>query len=484
MNFKQFEFSKEKYKVLLVSTQRALMGFDLYARIPNLGLNSLAANVDQELFDVKVIDLICAGKKPIDYLKSTLDYYQPDAVGISAMSFQYSTALEIAKFIRNYNKEIKTLLGGYHASLAYDEILNSDAKNYFDFLMCGESEYAFNEFLKYLIGKTKIDEVPNVAFCSGQKIIINERAKLLDVNKINLPDRKARIINEGFYIFGYPADAVETSRGCVFDCSFCSITEMYGKSFRKYDVKRVIEDIIEAKNNGARAIVFVDDNITLDGKRFTQICNEIIKHKLNDVKYAVQASINGLKNTPNLIEKMAEAGVKWVFLGIEATSDETLNFLHKDNQFKSNEINFVVKELRKNGMVVFGGIIIGNPDDSEESIGKTFKFVKKLKLHVAGFVLLTPFPKTKVRQELIELGLLTNYDDYSKYNFYHANIRTKYLSSDELFKIRNKLDSKYLLYSSAIFRLIAKHPLFFFKLIGRLLFTKPKKILGYFSGKF
>ncbi|MBN1638057.1 MAG: B12-binding domain-containing radical SAM protein, partial [Ignavibacteriales bacterium] len=430
MNFKPFQFSKDKYRVLLVSTQRALMGFDLYARIPNLGLNSLAANVDQELFDVRIVDLICAGKKPIDYLKSILDYYQPKIVGVSAMSFQYSTALEIARFIRNYNKEIKILLGGYHSSLAYEEILSSNDKEYLDFLLYGESELAFNELLKYLIGKNKIEDVPNIAYCKNNKIIINQRAKLLDVNKINMPNRKARIIKKGFYIFGYPADAVETSRGCVFDCSFCSITEMYGKSFRKFDVNRVIDDIKDAKKNGAKAIVFVDDNITLDGKRFTQICDEIIKNKLNDIKYAVQASINGLKNTPNLIKKMAQAGVKWVFLGIEATSDDALSFLHKDNQFKSNEIADVVNKLRKNGMVVFGGIIIGNPDDSKESIWNTFEFVKKLKLHVAGFVLLTPFPKTRVRNELIEMGLLTNFYDYSKYNFYHANIKTKYLSSD------------------------------------------------------
>ncbi|MBN2572406.1 MAG: B12-binding domain-containing radical SAM protein [Ignavibacteriales bacterium] len=484
MNFKPFQFSKNKYRVLLVSTQRALMGFDLYARIPNLGLNSLAANIDKNLFDVRVVDLVCVGKKAVDYLKNIVDYYQPDVIGISAMSFQYATALELAKFIRSYNREIKILLGGYHASLTYEEILNGEGKEYFDILMCGESEFAFAELLKYFVAQNKIENVPNIAYWNGERIIVNERAKLLDVNKINLPDRASRIIKKGFYIFGYPADAVETSRGCVFDCSFCCITQMYGKSFRKFEVSRVIEDIKNAKSNGAKAIVFVDDNITLDGKRFTQICDEIIKEKLNNIKYAVQASINGLKNTPQLIEKMAESGVKWVFLGIEATSDEALNFLHKDNQFKSNEISGVVKKLKDNGMVVFGGIIIGNPNDSEKSIWTTFEFVKKLRLHVAGFVLLTPFPKTRVREELIEMGLLTNYYDYSKYNFYHANIKTKYLSSDGLFNIRNKLDSKYLLYSNAIFRLISKHPLFFFRLITRLLFTKPKKILGYFSGKF
>ena len=88
----------------------------------------------------------------------------------------------------------------------------------------------------------------------------------------------------------------------------------------------------------------------------------------------------------------------------------------------------------------------------------------------------------KTADELDELGLITNYDDYSKYNCYHANVRTKYLSSEQLFKLRNDLDNKYWLNTGALWRLIKQHPLFFTKLIPEQLIKRPKKVFAYLKG--
>src|SRR5205814_7159787 len=103
-----------------------------------------------------------------------------------------------------------------------------------------------------------------------------------------LPDRSARVLS-GYTVLGRQADVVETSRGCTYDCSFCSIIEMRGRNFHVYPIERVLADIADARRHGARAIFLVDDNITLDIRRFQSLCQAIIDSGFNDVDYIVQA---------------------------------------------------------------------------------------------------------------------------------------------------------------------------------------------------
>src|SRR5205823_7438794 len=104
---------------------------------------------------------------------------------------------------------------------------------------------------------------------------------------IELPNRAARVL-EGYTLLGRQIDVVETSRGCTFDCSFCSIIEMRGRNFHPYAIDRVLADIADARGRGARSIFLVDDNITLDIARFEALCRAIIDSGFNDVDYVVQ----------------------------------------------------------------------------------------------------------------------------------------------------------------------------------------------------
>src|SRR5690606_9967647 len=121
---------------------------------------------------------------------------------------------------------------------------------------------------------------------------------------------------------------VETSRGCTFDCSFCSIIEMRGRNFHPYPIERVMADIADARRRGARAIFLVDDNITLDVGRFEEICRAIIRSGFQDVEYHVQAMTAPLAaHGAALAPLMKKAGFRYVFLGIENILDEDLAFL-------------------------------------------------------------------------------------------------------------------------------------------------------------
>ena len=468
-------------KVLLVGNPRTVMGFNRLTKIPSLNLASLAANVDEGLCEVKIADLVARDSNPQKALLKILNSFKPDVVGFTAMSFQYNTALELARLTKKFSQNIIIVMGGYHVTADWENIINSADINPIDFLIDGEGEVPFNELIKSLVNGGDYSTVPGIIYLKNGKIRQNPRPQLLSPEQIKLPKRSARIFNTGFHIMGKPADVIETSRGCVYDCNFCSIRNMYGKSFRKFSVDRIMTDLEDAKRYGAKSIFITDDNITLDGKRYLKLCNEIAKAKLN-LTFAVQASVRGLKNTPGLVPAMAKAGTKFVFLGIENASDTALEFMHKSNQLTSRDTVEVVDDLKKNGMLVVGGFILGYPDDTKDTLLDNYRFAKKIGVDILLFNILTPHLKTELREELLSEGLITNVNDYTKYNHYASNVKTRHLSSGELYEIRNRLDARYPLASGAIFRLFGEYPWFFTRLMFRMLQKEPQNWIKFVTG--
>ncbi len=470
-------------KILLVASSKTTMGFNLAAKLPNLGLSSIAANSDRNICEIKILDLVLVKNNPEEYLIKTLKEYNPDITGFSCMTFQYHEILNLMKAVKKFNKNIKTIIGGYGPTVNYDEILHNDDMEFIDFILRNEGEYAFNELIKAINeSNNDFSKVPNISYLKDGKIISNPTSPLLDLDNIMPPDRDARIFKKGFHIFGEPADVIETTRGCKYDCKFCSITSMYGKTYRKFKTERVITDIKDAFNRGAKSILIVDDNITLDTKHFKEICYAIIENKLNKIKFVVQASIKGLKSNPEIIGLMKDAGISWVFLGLESSSEEALKYYNKNNQIKDeNDSIEVVKGLNNKNISIIGSFVLGNPDDTKETLLETYRFSKRIKLHAALFCLLTPFPGTVIRKELSEMNLITNQNDYSKYNMYYANVRTKYLTDKELSETVHKMDYAFLLESGAIWRLIKKHPAFIISIIVKVLKESPAEFFKYIS---
>jgi len=458
------------------------MGFNRLTKIPSLNLASLAANVEEGLCEIKIADLVVKDKNPEKELLKVLKFNNPDVVGFTAMSFQYQTALNFAKLTKEFSSETIVLLGGYHVTADKENIIESEDMNYIDFLIDGEGEVPFNELIKALVKGNDFEAVPGISYKRNGKIFHNARpVKLLEPEEIKIPLRSARIYKNGFHILGKPGDVIETSRGCVYNCNFCSIRNMYGKSFRKFSIDRILTDLEDAKSFGAEAIFITDDNITIDGKRLIELSNEITRSKLNLI-FAIQASVRGFKRNPGLAKAMAQAGTKIVFLGIENASDDNLEFMHKSNQLTANDTEIVVKELKKQGILVVGGFIFGNPEDQEKDLVRNFDFAKKIGVDIQLFNILTPHLKTELREELIKEGLVTNLDDYTKYNHYAANVKTRYLSEEELFKIRNKLDARYTVESGAIFRLFKAYPWFFTKLMFWMLKNEPHNWINLSTG--
>ncbi len=411
----------------------------IFGMAPNLGLRSIAGNLDKK-HKVKIADLVLKRKNVKNAIIESLRNTRPDVVGLSAMTFQYDTAMKIAKVIKNLNSSIKIALGGYHATLLYKEIADSKDSEYFDLIFRGESDLSFNETMNKLEDGRDLKTVFGLSFKKDGKFIHNKKREIENLSQIKLPNRNIELWG-GHNFFGIPFDVIESSRGCLMSCNFCNIRNMYGRTFRTYEFQRVTRDLENAKRLGARAMFFTDDNITLDVNYFEHLCDEIIKNGHDDLIYLIQASSLGISSSESLAKKIAKAGFKLVFLGIENASKENLKQLNKGD-IVERSIQ-AVKFLKKNSILISGGLIVGNPNDDYQSIKETFEFARKLKVDFIGNQFLVPYPKTEIRDKLLEAGLLTNIDNYKMYHGSFANVRTKYLSNKQLSFIKYKLSKKY-----------------------------------------
>lgn len=441
---------------------------------PNLAISSIAGNVEGHT--VYVADLILRRDRVAETVKELIAEYRPDVVGLTAMSFQFATAWRIAGLVKSLNKDIRTVLGGYHATLMYDEICKSEESESLDFLVRGEGDLCFNELLEAINGKRDMESVLGVSFRNGGCFIHNPPRPLEDLSKIKIPDRSKRIW-KGYQYYGFTLDIVESSRGCVMPCNFCSMDKMYGKTFRRFSVERILADISNAKQHGANFVVFSDDNFTLDIKGFESLCDAIVDAGHNDIRYIIQASSTGIASSNTLVEKMARAGFRIVFLGIENVSEENLRLMKKGNIIEKTKL--AVKRLHEHNIMIVGGMIIGNPNDKEEDIARNYEFFVDLQIDFFADQILTPYPKTGMRDELLNAGLVTNTNDYSRYNCFWANIKTNHLGPEDLQFLRWKYNKKYANYICTTPAFIKNYPLaYYYRQYFRRPFLKLKNKLS------
>ncbi len=418
-------------KILLLAMPDASNNFFRMIKMPNLGLCSIAAHLKDH--HVKILDLVLVHKRIRVSLQKILREFEPDIVGVSSMSFQFQSARKVSEIVRQINPDAKMVIGGYHATMQYESIAREEGFQ-FDFIIRGEGEMTFKKLVKALENGNNYSSIQGLSYRSDGGFIHNPAGNLLDLGTLPLPDREARILKDFKYL-KRKMDAVETSRGCRVVCNFCSIQKMYGNSYRCHTIERIIEDLCRLKADKVECVLFVDDNITLNVPRMKEICEAIIKKGLNTMEYLVQASVTGIASDPELVEKMARANFQLVFLGIESVQKKNLKFFRKGD-IRQKTIK-AVELLRKHEIAIMGGFIVGNPDDTKKDIKEVFQEAKRLNIDLAVVQCLTPYPNTILRNELAQMGLITNERDFSRYTGFMCNVRTRHLSARQLNRIMN-----------------------------------------------
>ena len=409
----------------------------LAIRMPNGALASLAGNLDAH-HRVAVADLILVQSRVRETVQRLVQKLEPDVVGLSVMTFQRRTALRLIALLRALRPQMRIVVGGYDPSLApeaYTSALEAP-----DFLVRGEGEMTFRDLIRAVEGHSDYTHIPGLSYRVNGGFLHNPDRPItgLEGNQIKPPNRDARVLS-GYTMVGRQVDVVETSRGCTFDCSFCSIVEMRGRNFHTYTFDRVLADIRDARAHGAQTIFLVDDNITLNARRFEALCRAIIAGRLNGLEYIVQAMTSAIaSHGATLAPVMRQAGFRYVFLGIENILERDLEFLRaraknigrEGSREAAGTTIQAITHLHRHKMYVVGGLIVGNPDDTRESIEANLEFARRY-VDYPYIQHPTPYPRTPMTKDFRERGLIVS-EDVQEYDGTTAVVRSEHLAAEEI----------------------------------------------------
>ena len=408
----------------------------LAIRMPNGALASLAGNVDPP-HKVAVADLILAQSSVKATVERLLRDLRPDIVGLSVMTFQRATARRLIALIRSLKPDTCIVVGGYDPSLAPEAWV--DPRLGVDVIVRGEGDVTFRELVRAVDERRGFDGIAGVWYRDRDGLRRNGSRHVAHLTNgdVRLPNRASRVL-AGYTMLGRPVDVVETSRGCTFDCSFCSIIEMRGRNFHRFPIDRVVQDIADARTRGARTIFFVDDNITLDVPRLEALCRELIRAGLHDLDYIAQAMTASIAaGGDQLASLMRRAGFRYIFLGIENIIEQDLQFLkarsknsRRGHGDRSNTSIDAVNALHRHGMLVVGGLIVGNPDDGAASIAANLAFARRY-VDWPYIQHPMPYPGTPMTRDFASRNLIVN-ERVEEYDGTTAVTRSEHLAPEEI----------------------------------------------------
>ena len=367
---------------------------------------------------VKAIKLHCplltlpylAGLTPNDVkIKIVNDYTDEinfdndfDLIGITFMTMQAGRAFQLGDEFRKRGKTV--IMGGIGASMLPEETLQHS-----DSVVIGEAD---------IVWKILIED-----FKKGKLNKFYRSEKLSDL--LDLPEPRFDLLDLNKYLF-HAHLPVGATRGCPYNCSFCSVTRFYGHSLRLRPIDGVIRDIKAIKLLGRKKIIFVDDNLTADKEYALRLFESLIPLK---IKWWGQSNIS-IGNEPELLKLSAKSGCQSLFIGIETIDQRNLKDVNKGiNQVSLYEK--LLKNIRKNGIVCEASLIVGFDNDDASTFKEILNFLIKNKLPLLYLFILTPFAGTRLYEELEKEGRIIH-KNWSKYDGSNVVYSPKLISAKEL----------------------------------------------------
>jgi len=339
----------------------------------------------------------------------------PDLVCISTITTTAFTAYELALHYRKQG--IPVVMGGPHVTA-----LPEEAIQYSDYVIVGEGEKSLPLLVQALQGMENMETVPGLYWkLDGivQKNLPNTFIEDLDAN----PAPDWSLIDYGdLRLGGNPKKItipVQTSRGCPYDCSFCSVTKVFGKKYRYRSTESIIQEL-ELYDAKKHILFFVDDNFTASRKRSIELLDAMIEHDFKFI-WSTQVRVE-IARDPELLHKMFKAGCRYLYIGFESVNPESLIEMNKHQTRES--IEFAVKEIKKTGLGIHGMFVFGFDSDTTESCKATVKFAITHKIDTVQFLILTPLPGTQFYQRMKHENRIID-KNWSEYDAHHAKFRAK-----------------------------------------------------------
>jgi len=419
-------------------------------KVPPLNLMYLAAALEKDSAEVNIIDDDLKQKGP-NKLANEISKLDPNVVGITATTASINTALNYIDSIKKNLPNVLTVVGGSHATFLPEDTLK-ECKG-LDVVVIGEGEETIvdltNNYIKN--GFKNLNEVKGIAYKNNGVIKRSESRELIkNLDEIPFPARHLL----PFESYGTSEDesgGVITSRGCVFNCGYCSSSLIMGKKFRGRSPSNVVDELEELANKyKIRDIAFLDDTFMLNKRRAQSIANAIKERGL-DISFVASSRVD--KVDKKLLESLKQSGMATLYYGVESGSQRILNLMKKGITLKQAEN--AVKTAKNVGVDILTSFILGYPGETPDEMDKTIKFAIKLDADYSQFSVLTPFPGTPVYYELKSKNLLDT-EHWNRYTVIHPVIKYEKLGLSKKI-IEKKLAKAYLKFYTRP-KYILKHP--------------------------
>ncbi len=374
-------------------------------RWPPLGLLYIASSVQAQRSDeVRVIDAFCENLTK-EALVDRVLRERPDVFGMNCSTHTFLSAVEALRDVHEALPGTALVMGGIQATFTADQILG--AYPFIDYIIKGEAERAFPQLLGCLEDGRAPSELEGISFRQDGGITSRPLAVVKDLDSLPFP---ARNLVEGIK-YGYSHKAFRltfgkfttlcSSRGCPFQCTYCSCAAFSQRRWRARSAENVVDEIESLQDQGYECAVFVDDNFTLKRSRVEEICRLLRARKIRMRFYCegrVDAAPYGLMRT------MKQAGFDVMYFGVESVSDHVLRYYKKN--ISAAQSRQAIEAAKRAGMLVVTSYIIGAPVESEEDILRTIDFIEATRPHGVQLNILDCLPGTALWEDMLRAGVV------------------------------------------------------------------------------
>lgn len=366
---------------------------------PPLGLLYVAAYLQKNSsHEVEVID---SQVEELSYseLAEKMRKSTPELVGITTMSFTLVDVLETARLVKKVSTDIPVVLGGVHPYIYPKETISFPEV---DYLVLGEGEIAFTELLNNFGRTEKLKSTKGLVFHDDGEIINTGPAPPIEnLDSLPFPARSLTDYQKYSSLVAKrsPITTMITSRGCPYRCTFCSRPHI-GKKFRARSSVNVVDEMEQCTKLGIREFLIYDDTFTIDRQRVIDICEEILRRKL-DIGWDIRARVDSVDR--KLLEKLAGAHCERIHFGVEAGTDKTLKVLGKGITIE--DVKSAFRWTREAGIPTLAYFMIGSPGETREDILTSMRLARELNPDFVHITITTPFPATELYRQGLEEGV-------------------------------------------------------------------------------
>ena len=369
-------------------------------RMPPMALLVLAALARRHGWDVRVID-------------ENFEAVPDEAPDLAALTVWTPIAPRAYQLADRYRAQgVPVVLGGVHPSL-----LPAEGLRHADAVVSGEAEGVFS---------TVLDD----GVAGRLRPLYEGQWQGMEV--VPAVDEWADVIRSWPVTRYAPLNTLQTTRGCRFNCDFCSVIRINGRGSRHRDPGHVVEELRVLKRAGQHVgpfsyVFFLDDDLAADTEYTADLCQTILRSGVR-VTWGAQASI-GLARDVELLDLAVRSGCRVLFTGFESVSRESLIECNKKN--RPGQYEELITRLHERGVAVEGGFIFGFDHDQPSVFQETVEFVDRIGVDVAHFSILTPYPGTHTYSRMLADDRITSFD-WRRYNLYHAVFEPAHMSAEQL----------------------------------------------------